>query len=403
MTKTINWKKRSIERFRKENIKDDEDSRSSEDISNNERDESVNECTPNNNEPKEVSRNGTEGNAFYSPQHHLPAEFQYFPLDQSHFVKTPNRIHHSNEYITSSNDNGNLLLLVNSSAKDYYPPQKQEVGLEQCWSKLHNLKDIEISTVSSSDIPQEHDSHIASEPYRDQFSLISLPSSRNPVQSNISSSAIYNSKSITQDIQVDHGKYDSNLISKSNALPIIKDSLKPASSRHNPIEKKKRANKLNRAPRKRKPLMDENCRALLEKSDVTEEHVMDCLYGENIDKFRELVTLVAVQNDKSEEDVKVILSNNRRRVKNRGSARRSRVSKNDHLQNLRDEQDRLKRKLNRILHLCRVNQKMKDTISKLRTLKEEREIKAKNLSYNSYEKHMTRNTTSYGKTLLSWK
>ena len=102
--------------------------------------------------------------------------------------------------------------------------------------------------------------------------------------------------------------------------------------------------------------MDENCRALLEKSDVTEEQVMDCLYGENIDKFRELVTLVAVQNNKSEEDVKLILSNNRRRVKNRGSARRSRVSKNDHLQNLRDEQARLKKKLNRVLHLSRVNQ-----------------------------------------------
>ena len=102
--------------------------------------------------------------------------------------------------------------------------------------------------------------------------------------------------------------------------------------------------------------MDENCRELLEKADITEEHVMDCLYGENIDKFRELVTLVAVQNNKSEEDVKVILSNNRRRVKNRGSARRSRVSKNDHLQNLRDEQARLKKKLNRVLHLSRVNQ-----------------------------------------------
>ena len=251
MTKTINWKKRSIERFRKENIKDDEDSRSSEDISNNKKDEVVNECRPNNNEQKEVSRNGTESNAVYSHQHHLPAEFQSFPLDQSHFVQTPNRINLSNDYITSSNDNGNLLLLINSPAKDYCQPQKQEVGLEQCWSKLQNLKDIEISTVSSSDIPQELDCHISSERYQDHFSQISLPSSRNPVQSTISSSDIYNSKSITQDTQVDHGKYDSNLISKSNALPIIKDSLEPASSRHNPIEKKKRANKLNRAPRKR--------------------------------------------------------------------------------------------------------------------------------------------------------
>ena len=251
MTKTINWKKRSIERFRKENIKDDEDSRSSEDISNNKKDEVVNECTPNNNEQNELSRNGTAVNTFYSPQHHLPAEVHSYSLNQSHFVQIPNRANHSNTYITSSNDNGNLLLLSKSTAKDYYQPQKQEVGLEQCWSKLHNLKDIEISTVSSSDIPQEHDSHISSDPYRDHFSLISLPSSRNPVQSNISSSGIYNSKSITQDIQVDHGKYDSNLISKSNALPTIKDSPKPVSTQRNPIEKKRRANKLNRAPRKR--------------------------------------------------------------------------------------------------------------------------------------------------------
>ena len=48
-------------------------------------------------------------------------------------------------------------------------------------------------------------------------------------------------------------------------------------------------------------------------------------------------------------------------------------------------------------------QKMKDTIVKLRSLKKEREIKANNLSYYSYEKHMARNTTSSGQTLLSWK
>ena len=254
MTKTINWKKRNIERFRKENIKDDEDSRSSEDISDSKKNEVDNECRPKNNEQKEISRNGTKINAFYGPQYHLPAEVQSYTLDQRHFVQLPNRANYSNEYITVSNDNGNSLLLVDAPAIDYYQPQTQEVGvqeLKEAHKKLHKLKDIEISTVSSSDIPQEHDSHISSEPYRDQISLISLNSTRNPVQSNFLSSEIYNSKSITQSTQVDHGKYDSNVISNTSVLPTIKNSPKPESSRDGPIERKRRAKTLNRAPRKR--------------------------------------------------------------------------------------------------------------------------------------------------------
>ena len=49
---------------------------------------------------------------------------------------------------------------------------------------------------------------------------------------------------------------------------------------------------------------------------------------------------------------------------------------------------------------------MRDTIAKLRILKKEREIKANNsdiIGYNSYEKHMSRNTTSSGQAPFSWK
>ena len=106
----------------------------------------------------------------------------------------------------------------------------------------------------------------------------------------------------------------------------------------------------------RKPLLDGQSKELLDKAGVQQEYYLECLYGENIDKFRELVTLVAVQNKESEDNVKSILSNNRRRVKNRGSARRSRVSKNDHLQNLREQLVKRRKHLARVLHYIKRNQ-----------------------------------------------
>ena len=47
--------------------------------------------------------------------------------------------------------------------------------------------------------------------------------------------------------------------------------------------------------------------------------------------------MVAIKNEIQEDEVKAIFSTNRRKVKNRGSARRSRLTKNDRLQSLRDE------------------------------------------------------------------
>ena len=102
--------------------------------------------------------------------------------------------------------------------------------------------------------------------------------------------------------------------------------------------------------------MDGQSKELLDKAGVQQEYYLECLYGENIDRFRELVTLVAVQNNESEENVKSILSNNRRRVKNRGSARRSRVSKNDHLQNLREQLIKRRKHLAKVQNYIKQNQ-----------------------------------------------
>ena len=102
--------------------------------------------------------------------------------------------------------------------------------------------------------------------------------------------------------------------------------------------------------------MDSQSKELLDKAGVQQDFYLECLYGENIDRFRELVTLVAVQNKESEDNVKSILSNNRRRVKNRGSARRSRVSKNDYLHNLREQLVKRRKHLTRVLHYIKQNQ-----------------------------------------------
>ena len=75
--------------------------------------------------------------------------------------------------------------------------------------------------------------------------------------------------------------------------------------------------------------------------------------------FRELVTVVAIKNEIQEDEVKSIFSNNRRKVKNRGSARRSRVTKNNRLQFLRDECSSKKSLLSRKKWLAAANVKLK--------------------------------------------
>merc|ERR1712150_437633 len=111
-----------------------------------------------------------------------------------------------------------------------------------------------------------------------------------------------------------------NLVPRSELFP----NMDHASSEVKYQEKTKKSNgkKATWTPRTR-ILMDDESKALLEKVEVKEKYAADCLYGDDIDKFKELVTLVAVQNKISEDEVKIVLSNNRRKVKNREAARRS--------------------------------------------------------------------------------
>jgi len=133
------------------------------------------------------------------------------------------------------------------------------------------------------------------------------------------------------------------------------------------------AEKKNGAPRKRKPLMSESAKQMLERAKVEMEDGMDCLYGENIDKFRELVSFVSAKLYISEEEVKAILSQNRRQVKNRGSARRSRLGRNGRLILLGKEKDSLEKTLSRLQWLTKKNLKWKKKYEKLRSKIESRE------------------------------
>jgi len=149
--------------------------------------------------------------------------------------------------------------------------------------------------------------------------------------------------------------------------------------------------------------LDGQSKELLDKAGVQQEYYLECLYGENIDRFRELVTLVAVQNKESEENVKSILSNNRRRVKNRGSARRSRVSKNDHLQNLREQLIKRRKHLAKVQNYIKQNQKLKDKVAKLRAMKQSKsDTIAQCRPTYEYPNYSPIEAVPSGKTIASW-
>ena len=264
MTKTINWKKQRIEKYRKENINNNEDS---------------NDNCSNQSYRKEVeaskeyeSKNGEQAVLMQSSNqfHYSTTSLDVDRISSSeavsnltwekHFVS--NTLNQPDLYISSSSDDINFVPLSNTnflplsntiSLSDHQPKYEcSKNGLNEL-RKLKQLKDIEISTVSSSDLPQEHTRHLTHETFKDHFSH-SPRFSRAPVQnlvhSHISSSCTYASKTKVQDATAIQGTHDSNLVSTVQTLPAHEKSSTKAMSKQSSTKKGKRHISV-RAPRKR--------------------------------------------------------------------------------------------------------------------------------------------------------
>ena len=264
MRKTINWKKQRIEKFRKETINNNEDSNDS--LSNqsyNKVVEASNECETKNGEQRVFMRNG---NQLHSNTTSLDVDKissskrETNLLWEKHFVL--NTLNQPDLYISSSSDDTNFVRLSNTNfvplsrtiSPCYHEPEYEgcKNGLEEL-RKLPQLKEIEISTVSSSDLPQDHTRLLPPVPSRNHFShspRFSHPPAQNVAHRHISSSCTYASKTKIQDAAAIQEIHDSNLVSTVQTLPAADNGSTKAMSKQNSTKKGKRHTSV-RAPRKR--------------------------------------------------------------------------------------------------------------------------------------------------------
>ena len=215
MTKTINWKKQRIERFKRENIKDDEDPDSLWKSPDKQTKVSFNETSP------------------------LPPNTQI--IHQNCSVLNFYQLNAPNLHITSSTDDTKILQLKNAPVETYYPFQTEPSGLEEL-RKLQKLKDIVISTVSSSDSPREHTLCLEPELDRHHSSRLSPEFKHNQVQSNILSSESYTSKLSSLDTIANH-------VPRAEPLPTVENSSREVRYPQNARRSNRKTS--TRAPRKR--------------------------------------------------------------------------------------------------------------------------------------------------------
>ena len=283
MTKIINWKKQRIEKFKKENINNNEDSNDScSKQSYSKEVEESKEYESKNGEHTVLMRviNQSRNQFHYNTtsldvDRNSPSEPVSNSVWEKHFVS--NTLNQPDLYISSSSDDRNFVRLSNSNlvpddrkfvrlsntnfdplsnntSLSYLEPKYEgsKTGLKEL-RNLQQLKDIEISLVSSSDLPQEHTRHLTPEPFRDHFSHsshFSHASAQNLVHSHISSSCTYASKTRIQDAAAIQDIHDSNLVSTVQTLPAADNGATKAMSKQNSTKKGKRHTSV-RAPRKR--------------------------------------------------------------------------------------------------------------------------------------------------------
>ena len=267
MTKIINWKKQRIEKFKKEHINNNEDSNDScSKQSYSKEVEASKEYECNNGEQTVLMRvNNESRNQFHYNQTSLgfdrisSSEPVSSSVWEKHFIS--NTLNQPDFYISSSDgrefvrlSNTNFVPLSNPISRSYHEPEHEswKNGLEEL-RKLPQLREIEISTVSSSDLPQEHTRPLTSEYIRDHFSH-SFRSSHAPPQNKIhshtSSSCTFASKTKIQDAAAIQETHDSNLVSTVQTLPAADNGWTNAMSKQNSTKKGKRHTS-DRVPRKR--------------------------------------------------------------------------------------------------------------------------------------------------------
>lgn len=252
MTKTVNWKKQKIERFRNENIDSDGNSNGSS-LESSENKNVLNGYDSQKNEEAVVLKDEyplpSGGTSLVINGSYLCEEKSEF-LQRDTFVST--RIIHPDSYITSSTDNGNFVLPSNVSFDSYNEPKKEEIGSEEL-KKLQNLKDIVISTVSSSDLPQEHTRHSSSEPNLGlscHMPQLSQGLNQNLVQSNITSSCTYTSESSIKTAMTIKDNYVSDEVSPIRNVPAV-NKISTNRTCKQTSTKKGKGKTSTRAPRKR--------------------------------------------------------------------------------------------------------------------------------------------------------
>ena len=83
----------------------------------------------------------------------------------------------------------------------------------------------------------------------------------------------------------------------------------------------------------RKPKLEGTVKGLIQQANIDETYAEDILDGKDMDQFNKLVSMVAIKLKKSPEEIKPAFNVNRRRIKNRSSAKNSRIYRNSRLKN----------------------------------------------------------------------
>ena len=83
----------------------------------------------------------------------------------------------------------------------------------------------------------------------------------------------------------------------------------------------------------RKPKLEGTVKELIQQANIDEIYAEQILDGKDMDAFNKLVSSVAHILKKPLEEIKSVFSINRRRVKNRSSAKNSRIGRNSRLEN----------------------------------------------------------------------
>ena len=100
----------------------------------------------------------------------------------------------------------------------------------------------------------------------------------------------------------------------------------------------------------RKPKLEGTVKELIQQANIDEIYAEQILDGKDMDAFNKLVSSVAFKLKKPLEEIKPEFNMNRRRVKNRSSAKNSRIGRNSRLENTYELKKlkvaRLKRKKN---------------------------------------------------------